>query len=103
MKTNIMTVAFVATIALIAGINVFNAQKTVTLSDIAMENVEALAQGETSQTCTRAVAWANCYNKESNMWVGLIIKQVEPYVVDGIMQECKHDKVSKCPDGTYER
>ena len=46
MKTNIMTVAFVATIALIAGINVFNAQKTVTLSDIAMENVEALADCE---------------------------------------------------------
>ena len=41
-----MTVAFVAAIALFAGINVFNAQKTVTLSDIAMENVEALASME---------------------------------------------------------
>ena len=46
MKRNIMTVAFVAAIALIAGINVYNAQKTVTLSDIAMENVEALASNE---------------------------------------------------------
>ena len=48
MKRNIMTVAFVAAIALIAGINVYHAQKPVTLSDIAMENVEALANGEDS-------------------------------------------------------
>ena len=46
MKRNIMTVAFVAAIALFAGINVFNVQKTVTLSDIAMENVDALASNE---------------------------------------------------------
>ena len=48
MKRNIMTVAFVAAIALIAGINVYHVQKTVTLSDIAMENVEALAADEGS-------------------------------------------------------
>ena len=48
MNKTIMKVAFVAAIALIAGINVYNAQKTVTLSDIAMENVEALAADEGS-------------------------------------------------------
>ena len=46
MNKNLMKVAFVGVIALIAGINVYNAQKTVTLSDIAMENVEALAMNE---------------------------------------------------------
>lgn len=46
MKKNMMKVAFVAAIALIAGINVYHTQKTVTLSDIAMENVEALASVE---------------------------------------------------------
>ena len=39
-------VAFVAAVAMVAGINVFNAQKTELMSDIAMENVEALANNE---------------------------------------------------------
>ena len=46
MKKNMVKVALVAVVGLIAGINVFNAQKPVKLSDIAMENVEALANGE---------------------------------------------------------
>lgn len=43
MKKNILKVAFVTAIALVSGINVFNAQKSNTLSDIAWANVEALA------------------------------------------------------------
>ena len=46
MKKNIMKVVFVAAIALVSGINVFNAHKSEVLSDVAMANVEALAQGE---------------------------------------------------------
>lgn len=38
-----MKVAFVAAIALMSGINVFNAQKSEVLSDIVLANVEALA------------------------------------------------------------
>ena len=53
MNKNLMKVAFVGVIALIAGINVYNAQKTVTLSDIAMENVEALADTELFDRITR--------------------------------------------------
>lgn len=41
-----MTTAFVVAIAIVSGINVFNAQKPAVLSDVAMENVEALAAGE---------------------------------------------------------
>ena len=36
----------IAVVALISGINVFNAQKSESLSDIALANVEALAEGE---------------------------------------------------------
>ena len=46
MKKNILKVAFVTAIALVSGINVFNAQKSNTLSDVALANVEALADEE---------------------------------------------------------
>ena len=46
MKKNMVKVALVAVVGLIAGINVFNAQKAEVLSDIAMANVEALANTE---------------------------------------------------------
>ena len=41
-----MKTAFVVAIVMIAGVNVFNAQKPEALSDVAMENVEALAGDE---------------------------------------------------------
>lgn len=47
MKKNILKIAFVAAIAMVSGINVFSAQKSVTLSDVALANVEALADTET--------------------------------------------------------
>ena len=43
MKTKFIKVTFVAAIAMIGTINVFNANKTETLSDITLTNVEALA------------------------------------------------------------
>ena len=46
MKRNLLKSIFVIAIAMIAGINVYNAQKTVVLSDVAMANVEALADNE---------------------------------------------------------
>ena len=46
MYKNVMKVAVVAVIAMVAGINVFNAQNPVELSDVAMANVEALANNE---------------------------------------------------------
>ena len=41
MKRNFVKIAFVVAIAMIAGDNVYNAQKQIELSDIAMDNVEA--------------------------------------------------------------
>ncbi len=43
MKKNMIKVAFVAAIVLASGINVFDAQKSETLSEVALANVEALA------------------------------------------------------------
>ena len=43
MKKNMFKVAFVVAIALVSGINVFNAQKSSTMSEVALANVEALA------------------------------------------------------------
>ena len=51
MKTNLLKVAFVAAIALMIGLNVFNAQKTDVLSGVVLSNVEALAEGEESGEC----------------------------------------------------
>ena len=46
MKKNMVKVALVAVVGLIAGIKMLNAQKSDVLSDVAMANVEALANGE---------------------------------------------------------
>ncbi|WP_259321469.1 NVEALA domain-containing protein [Phocaeicola coprophilus] len=51
MRTRTIKVGIVAAFVLIAGYTVYNSQKEVALSDVAMENVEALASGEEA-TCT---------------------------------------------------
>lgn len=43
MRSKVVKIVFVIAIALVAGINVFNAQKSDVLSDVALANVEALA------------------------------------------------------------
>ena len=46
MNKKFIKVAFVAAIAMVSGVNVFNAQKVNALSDIVLANVEALASSE---------------------------------------------------------
>ena len=46
MNKKYVKVTLVAVVALIGGINVFNAQKSEMLSDVVLANVEALATGE---------------------------------------------------------
>lgn len=63
MKKNFLKYGFVAAFALVAGYGVYASQQKVEMSDLAMANVEALAQGEsseefTSKTCCIAV-WDN--------------------------------------------
>ena len=45
MKKNILKATLVAAFALIAGMNVYNAQQSDVMSDLALANVEALASG----------------------------------------------------------
>ncbi|MBQ4057069.1 MAG: hypothetical protein IJD32_08245 [Bacteroidaceae bacterium] len=53
MKKNIRAVMMIAAVALIAGVNVFNSQRAIAMSDIALANVEALADDETGDTSCR--------------------------------------------------
>lgn len=46
MKKKIITVAFVAALGIFAGYTAYNTQKPEAMSEIALANVEALAEGE---------------------------------------------------------
>ena len=64
-----ITVTLVAVVALISGINVFNAQKSESLSDIALANVEALADVENDFNCWwDSINYQICYN--GGDWLG---------------------------------
>ena len=67
MKKNILKVAFVAAIALVSGVNVFNSQKNVALSDVALANVEALSMDEVISGFTGPAETYDCIT-----WGGLI-------------------------------
>lgn len=67
MNKNFIKVAFVAAIAMVGGVNAFNSLKTESLSDIALANVEALADGEIPEfviTCDYrpGICWAKWGN-----------------------------------------
>lgn len=72
MNKKVLKVAFFAAIALVSGINVFNAQKSDVLSDVALANVEALAgeewdrdntchMDETFWVCLKYAEGVGCY------------------------------------------
>ncbi|MBR5205422.1 MAG: NVEALA domain-containing protein [Paludibacteraceae bacterium] len=69
MKSKFLKIVFVVAVAMIAGVNVFNAHKPIELSDIAMANVEALAQAENPNSTITGECWES------------IIAVVECYVV----------------------
>lgn len=46
MRTKLIKTVFVVAIAMLSGVNVFKAQQTEAMSDVAMANVEALADVE---------------------------------------------------------
>ena len=51
MRKNIIRTAFVAAFALMAGYNVYTSQHEKTMSDLALANVEALADDEENPLC----------------------------------------------------
>lgn len=52
MKKKFIRATFVAAIAMVCGINVLNSQKSETLSEVALANVEALADKTPSSSVT---------------------------------------------------
>ena len=70
MRKNIIKVAFVAAFALMAGYSVYTSQQEKTMSDLALSNVEALAQREldwgytkTTGKCSDPISykcWVSC-------------------------------------------
>lgn len=56
---NFIKIGFVAVFAAVAGYGVYTSQKTNTISDLALANVEALAGGETTIECCLAL-WGTC-------------------------------------------
>lgn len=67
MKKNLLKVAFVVTIAMVSGINVFNAKKSESLSDIALANVEALASNEINPNISYGYALRECKDSEGRV------------------------------------
>ena len=77
MKKNILKVAFVAAIVMTTGIQVFNAQKSEALSEVAMANVEALAADDDStEICEKRVGSdiKNPSGDSYHVWLDMINK-----------------------------
>ena len=76
MNKKVLKAAFVAAIAMVSGINVFNAQQSEPLSDVALANVEALADGELldkvmecgKHGCVIDFSWDCLYPTEFIIW-----------------------------------
>ena len=66
MKSKLFSVLSVVAIAIMAGINVFKVQNQVRLSDVGIENVEALANNEINPLCPNGCldngCGCYCYN-----------------------------------------
>lgn len=75
MKKNILKVALVAAFALIAGYTVYTSQKSVDLSALALDNVEALAYYESPDvviTCGKD--GGPCWFRSGDCYVGWFIR-----------------------------
>ena len=69
MKKNILKATVVAAFALVAGFNVYNFQKSDVMSELALANVEALADdGEAVITCSRSCSdgIGRCYIRSNS-------------------------------------
>ena len=84
MKKKFIRATFVTAIAMVCGINVFNAQKSETLSDIALANVEALAELEsdmpgvgTTGSCTEV-----CYKHDGCVLEYTMVKPPVVYIIE---------------------
>ena len=71
MKKNILKATLVVAFALIAGMNVYNAQQSDIMSDLVLANVEALARNEISN-CDNG-----CWDNGSGVFVWSLVSWME--------------------------
>lgn len=73
MKKNILKVAFVAAFTMIAGYGVYATQNEVKLSDLALDNVEALAWGEWGDNDCRmnTITWICAWGDGTGCYCGM--------------------------------
>lgn len=104
MKKKILSAMFAVAIMAVAGYNVYMNLMKDNLSDLALANIEALANDTEveMQKCTRAVLTGNCYLKSDSSWHSLYVKTIEEYEAPKYsVVICEHTKVSQCPPNTY--
>ncbi len=105
MKKKILSAMFAVAFMAVAGYNVYVSQTKSNLSDLALANIEALADDKPEvemQKCTRADLTGNCYLKSDSTWHSIYVKTVEEYEVPKYsIYICEHTKVSQCPSYTY--
>ena len=88
MKKNILNVVLIATLVMVAGYNVYSSQKTEVMSDIAICNVEALADLE--------------YNGNKAIYDTLVSMEYNPYaIIATYKRECAFGGREECTEGTY--
>lgn len=98
-------------IAAVAGI-ALNKEVSVSSSDIALANIEAIMGSENNnaetqfEKCTRAIAWADCYRKntQNNRWEWCCLRTtaVETYYKTSCVVVCRHDVITQCSHGCEE-
>lgn len=93
MYIKVLKMTFAIAIAMVAGINVYNRQKTEVLSDVVMANVEALAENETSKgECPKEGGMANKYCEIWNV-------SYTTSMPAGVSVTCSTGGGFKCEDG----
>lgn len=60
MKKKFIAAMIAVVVAVFAGYNIYQSQNTVALSDLALANVEALADGESSSDCHATICNKSC-------------------------------------------
>lgn len=82
MKKRILKIVFASAFALVAGYSVYASQQKVEMSDLALANVEALANRETGEEFTNATGCVacicdyKCTGKDGKIYKMLIIKTI---------------------------
>ncbi|WP_042373259.1 NVEALA domain-containing protein [Bacteroides neonati] len=79
MSKKFFATLIVAVVATFAGYNIYQSQRTVTMSDLALVNVDALAQGEGSDSRSCYDTWRKAPDDDSLAYWAWICSECEAY------------------------